>query len=65
MTFGERDMDYDREPQRGALLLHGDFALNDTVLVAGGDTISGERASAELYDPETDIWTPTGSLNVA
>ncbi len=31
----------------------------------GGDGLSGERASAELYDPATGTWTLTGSLHVA
>ena len=38
---------------------------NGKVLVEGGDGLSGERASAELYDPATGTWTLTGSLNVA
>jgi N-acetylneuraminic acid mutarotase len=34
------------------------------VLVAGGITIGMITASAELYDPATDSWTPTGSMSV-
>ena len=36
---------------------------NGKVLVAGGDNV-GMLASAELYDPATGNWTPTGRLNV-
>jgi hypothetical protein len=32
------------------------------VLVAGGFSLSGVQASAELYDPATGRWRPTGSL---
>ncbi|MBC8643007.1 putative Ig domain-containing protein [Caballeronia sp. EK] len=34
------------------------------VLVAGGST-NGYRNSAELYDPTTGTWSPTGSMNEA
>ena len=40
--------------------------LNGTVLVAGGVTqngLSGAISSAEIYDPGTNTWTLTGSLN--
>jgi N-acetylneuraminic acid mutarotase len=37
---------------------------NDKVLTAGG-TNSAALATAELYDPATGIWTPTGSMNTA
>ena len=40
---------------------------NGKVLVAGGaghDSNSGMLASAELYDPVTEIWTQTGSMHV-
>ncbi len=37
--------------------------LDGTVLVAGGqDTSLNPLGSAELYDPATGAWTPTGSL---
>src|SRR4029077_10660015 len=36
---------------------------NGKVLVAGGDSGSGELSSAELYDSASGMWTPTGSLN--
>lgn len=41
--------------------------LNDgRVLVAGGETDNGvSMASSELYDPSTEMWTATGSLNTA
>jgi Galactose oxidase, central domain len=35
------------------------------VLVAGGETASGQLASAELYDPATGSWSATGSMNTA
>ena len=36
------------------------------VLVAGGfDSSFNALASAELYDPASGTWTPTGSLNTA
>lgn len=41
---------------------------NGRVLVAGGATstsVSSAEYSAELYDPATKTWTPTGSLNTA
>src|SRR6266404_5636556 len=36
---------------------------NGKVLVAGGDSISGYLTSAELYDPASESWSATGSLN--
>jgi hypothetical protein len=42
--------------------------LNGQVLVAGGwpnhTHTGGALASAELYDPATGNWTPTGSMNI-
>ena len=38
---------------------------NGQVLLAGGFGTSGYLASAELYDPATDVWTATGSMNTA
>jgi N-acetylneuraminic acid mutarotase len=38
---------------------------NGKVLIAGGLGGSATLASAELYDPATDIWTAAGSLNTA
>ena len=41
---------------------------NGKVLVAGGvgsDTCFTPTSSAELYDPDSATWTPTGSLNTA
>ncbi len=42
---------------------------NGKVLVAGGDSSLSRGgphlASAELYDPNTGIWSPTGSMSVA
>src|SRR5438477_304143 len=32
------------------------------VLVMGGEDHSGPMAEAELYDPATGIWSPTGSM---
>ena len=31
----------------------------------GGDSLAGERATAELDDPATGTWTRTGSLHTA
>jgi hypothetical protein len=56
--------------------LHLAILLRDgTVLVAGGRTCNGPpptacnstftTATAELYDPATGIWTPTGSLSIS
>ena len=38
---------------------------NGQVLVAGGATLNGPLASAELYDPATGTWTATGSMAAA
>ena len=46
-----------------ALGPHGDLLPNAKVLVAGGDNGGTALASAELYDPVTGSWTPTGSLD--
>jgi len=40
---------------------------NGKVLVAGGETTNGgapKTATAELYDPASNTWTPTGNMNV-
>jgi hypothetical protein len=34
-------------------------------MVSGGNNDSGPLASAELYDPASDLWTETTSLNTA
>ena len=36
--------------------------LNGRVLIAGGITSTGQTASAELYDPQTKGFSPTGSM---
>ncbi|HEX6867402.1 MAG TPA: hypothetical protein VF119_01290 [Candidatus Limnocylindrales bacterium] len=51
-------------PRRGT---QAAVLANGTVLVAGGTSVgsSGERRtlrSTELYDPETDAWSPAGDL---
>jgi hypothetical protein len=35
---------------------------NGNVLAAGGNGTNGAVASADLYNPATGVWTPTGSL---
>ena len=37
---------------------------NGQVLVAGGFDGNGGLASAELFNPATGSWTPTGNLNI-
>ena len=37
--------------------------LNGKVLVVGGNGSEGALTSAELYDPATGTWSPTGSLD--
>jgi hypothetical protein len=38
---------------------------NGKVLMAGGAADSGSAAFAELYDPETETFAPTGSMVTA
>jgi hypothetical protein len=54
-------------PMSTARRLHTATLLNATgsVLVAGGNATAGHTASAEVYDPYADSWSPTGSLNLA
>jgi hypothetical protein len=71
---GATDAGFAATPGPGQCVLTGSlaearsYALSGTlddgrVLVAGGGTLSG-RTSAELYDPHTGIFSPTGSLSV-
>src|SRR5947199_230476 len=42
---------------------HGAYALDDgRVLVAGGGVDAAGTATAEVYNPPTNRWTPTGSM---
>jgi N-acetylneuraminic acid mutarotase len=41
------------------------LANGKVLAVGGGNSSSGVLSSAELYDPATGQWTPTGSLNIA
>jgi len=46
-----------------ARVFHTATLLNDgTVLVAGGYSIAGDTASAEIYNPTTNSWTAVGSM---
>jgi hypothetical protein len=36
---------------------------NGKVLVAGGNSVGGYLASAELYNPKTGSWSLTGSMS--
>lgn len=45
---------------------HSTITLNNgKVLVSGGGNASGSLASCELYDPVSNTWTYTDSLNQA
>ena len=40
--------------------------LSGKVLVVGGrNTNNNDLASAELYDPTTSTWSPTGSMSIS
>ena len=45
----------------------GTLLANGKVLIAGGATTSGNNVTvvntAELYDPATGVWSPTGNMN--
>ncbi len=46
--------------------MHTSVRLMDgRVLTAGGVTPQGILATAELYDPRTGVWSPTGNMNFA
>ena len=49
----------------GTVGSNGTVLPNGTVLAAGGFGDTGLLSSAELYDPTTGTWTPTGSLSAA
>ena len=54
-----------RSPNVGRYLHTATLLPSGKVLVAGGDTLSDPLSSAELYDPASGTWTPTGSLVTA
>ena len=61
-----RDLHPHRQPEHRALRYHTATLLNNgMVLIAGGLTPAAVLASAELYNPATGTFTPTGSLNTA
>jgi len=39
--------------------------MNGNILVAGGETSNGRTATAEVYNPSTGVWSPTGSMITA
>ena len=44
---------------------HSATRLGDgRILIAGGENAGGALSTAELYDPTTGQWTPTGSMSV-
>jgi len=42
----------------GRVLVAGGYSIS----ISGGSGVGGTVASAELYDPVTGVWTPTGSM---
>ena len=58
-------MDGDRLAEHRTRCHTATLLPNGKVLVAGGDAVAQPLASAELYDPASGTWTPTGSLNTA
>ena len=52
-------------PENARRLHTATLLPNGQVLVAGGYNYNGPLAGAELYDPATGYWTPTGSLGFA
>ena len=61
-----RDLELHRQPRHRTRTSHTATLLpNGKVLVAGGYNGFGSLSSAELYDPATGSWSPTGSLGTA
>ncbi len=44
---------------------HAAVSLHGKIIVIGGETPNGVSRSVEVYDPERDVWSPLGPLNVA
>jgi hypothetical protein len=51
------------QTQHSPLLAYSNVLQNGKVLVAGGSSAGMSLNSAELYDPNTGMWSITGSLN--
>lgn len=54
-----------RESQTATLLQNGKVLVAGGVDCTSGPQVCGQLSSAELYDPETGLWSSTGSLNTA
>ena len=58
-------MDGDRQPRTARYDHTATLLPSGKVLVAGGFNTMAPLSSAELYDPTTGTWAPTGSMTDA